>query len=107
MTPAPVSWKVASVFWNGRTVKTSPIVTSPDSMEARRPPPFWIAIWMPWSATRVSMASATRLPIGHSIARQTERSPSMKSVVSPTTSPMASSMGPAAPRRARQCPHPA
>jgi hypothetical protein len=64
MTPAPVSWNVASVFWNGRTVKTSPIVTSPASMEARRPPPFWMAIWMPWSATRVEHG------VGHEVAHR-------------------------------------
>ena len=83
------------MFWNGRTVKTSPIVTSPASIEARRPPPLAMAIWMPWSATRSSIASATRLPIEHSIARQTLRSPSTTSVVSPTTSTIISSIGPA------------
>ena len=44
---APVSSNVASVFWKGSTVSTSPIVTSPASMEARRPPPFWMATSMP------------------------------------------------------------
>ena len=92
---APLRRNVASVFWNGSTVSTSPIVISPSSMEARRPPPFWMAMSMPWSRTRSSMASATRLPIRHSRARQLARSPSMAMVASPTTFAFSSSMGPA------------
>ena len=43
----PVTSKVESVFWNGSTVSTSPIVTSPASMEALMPPPFWMATCTP------------------------------------------------------------
>jgi hypothetical protein len=48
---------------------------------------------MPWLATRSSAASATRLPIEHSTARQDLRSPSMMSVVEPTTLAFSSSSG--------------
>jgi hypothetical protein len=90
---APFNWKVASVFWNGRTASTSPIVISPASIEARSPPPFWMATWTPWSFTRSSIASATRLPISHSCARQVSRLPSIGPLVSATTLFLSSSIG--------------
>ena len=58
--------KVESVFWNGSTASTSPMVTVPAPIEARRPPPFVRPMVTPWSLTRSTMASATRSPIGHS-----------------------------------------
>ncbi len=89
----PVSWKVASVFWKGSTVSTSPMVTTPWSIEARRPPPFWKTIDTPWPFTRSRMASETRLPISHSRARQLSRLPSIGAVVSETSLVFSSSIG--------------
>ena len=93
---APEIRKVESVFWNGRTVRTSPIVTSPASIEARIPPEFAIAISTPWSFTRSSIASATRLPIAHSCTRQIARSPAIASAALATTLLRISSNGAAA-----------
>ena len=93
--PAPVMLKVESVFWNGSTASTSPMVTVPPPIEARRPPPFCSAIVTPWSLTRSSIASATRLPIAHSCARQVSRLPSMSAATSATTRDFSSSIGPA------------
>ena len=93
--PEPVMLKVESVFWNGSTASTSPLVTVPPAIEARRPPPFCSAIVTPWPATRSSIASATRLPIGHSWVRQVSRLPSMSPPTSATTRVFSSSIGPA------------
>ena len=38
--PEPGMLKVERVFWNGSTASTSPMVTVPAPIEARRPPPF-------------------------------------------------------------------
>ena len=96
MTPAarPAGrWPACS--WNGSTVKTSPIVISPASMEARRPPTVGDGDLDALIGHAVEPSRRpTRLPIEHSMARQTDRSPSMNSVASPTTSAMASSIGP-------------
>ena len=48
------------------------------------PPPFWMAMVTPWSLTRSSIASAIRLPIWHSTARQLSRLPSMAAPISAT-----------------------
>ena len=93
--PAPVMLKVESVFWNGRTASTSPMVTVPPGIEARRPPPFVIAIVTPWPLTRSSIASVTMLPIGHSPARQVSRLPSIPAPISATLRALSSSIGPA------------
>ena len=87
--------KVESVFWNGSTASTSPMVTVPPPIEARRPPPFCSAMVTPWPLTRSSMASATRLPMAHSCARQVSRLPSMPAGISATTRDFSSSIGPA------------
>ena len=90
---APVSWKVARVLEKGSTVSTSPMVIWPASIEARSPPELAIEMVTPWSATRSSWASATRLPIEHSSTRQTLRSPSMAAVALPITSAFSASSG--------------
>ena len=93
--PAPVMLKVDSVFWNGSTDSTSPIVTMPAPIEARRPPPFCSAMVTPCPFTRSSIASATTSPIAHSCVRQVSRLPSMSAAISTTLRALSSSIGPA------------
>ena len=62
---APDSRMVAIVFWKGQHGQhVADRREMPAPMEARRPPPLMIAMVMPSSAVRASMASATRLPYG-------------------------------------------
>jgi hypothetical protein len=59
-------------------------------MEARRPPPFVIAIS---ASVAASMASVTSTPMAHSPERQEVRSPSITAALSPITTVFISSMG--------------
>ena len=60
MISAPVSSNVASVFWNGSTVSTSPIVTGPASMDARKPPPLAMAMVTSKDGSLTALLSASQ-----------------------------------------------
>ncbi|MMZ59142.1 hypothetical protein D1872_211620 [compost metagenome] len=88
----PVTSSTNSVFPNGITVRSSPIVISPGSMEARIPPPFISAISAFFNCLALaSMPSAIRFPRFVSLERTFWRSPSSLTEAVPITCLLSSS----------------
>ncbi|MNZ97302.1 hypothetical protein D3C78_1165320 [compost metagenome] len=88
----PVTSRTNSVLPNGITVRSSPIVISPSSIEARIPPPFIMAMSAFFNCFAFeSIPSAMRLPKLVSLERTFLRSPSSTTEATPMTCFLSSS----------------